>query len=76
MTVEKAVFGEVVGISLLSPCVFRKRRKVSVKKWERVNLIAEPRSVKEGAASVMWAATLPDSGPTGGFFRDGEPLAW
>jgi NAD(P)-dependent dehydrogenase (short-subunit alcohol dehydrogenase family) len=37
---------------------------------------AAPRSVEEGAASVMWAATLPDDGPTGGFFRDGEPLPW
>jgi NAD(P)-dependent dehydrogenase (short-subunit alcohol dehydrogenase family) len=35
-----------------------------------------PRTVEEGAASIMWAATLPDDGPTGGFFRDGEPLAW
>jgi NAD(P)-dependent dehydrogenase (short-subunit alcohol dehydrogenase family) len=35
-----------------------------------------PRSVEEGAASVVWAATLPDGGPTGGFFRDGKPLAW
>ncbi len=35
-----------------------------------------PRSVEEGAASVVWAATLPDEGPTGGFFRDGQPLAW
>jgi NAD(P)-dependent dehydrogenase (short-subunit alcohol dehydrogenase family) len=35
-----------------------------------------PRNVEEGAASVVWAATLPDGGPTGGFFRDGEPLAW
>ncbi|MEA2174363.1 MAG: hypothetical protein QOD00_1955 [Blastocatellia bacterium] len=35
-----------------------------------------PRTVLEGAASVIWAATLPDSGPTGGFFRDGKPLAW
>lgn len=25
---------------------------------------------------VVWAATLPDDGPTGGFFRDGEPLPW
>ncbi|MEU9714008.1 SDR family oxidoreductase [Streptomyces sp. NPDC047976] len=32
--------------------------------------------VAEGAAGVVWAATLPDSGPTGGFFRDGKPLAW
>jgi len=35
-----------------------------------------PRSVNEGAAGIMWAATLPDNGPTGGFFRDGKPLAW
>jgi NAD(P)-dependent dehydrogenase (short-subunit alcohol dehydrogenase family) len=34
------------------------------------------RPVAEGAASVVWAATLPDSGPTGGFFRDGRPLPW
>ena len=27
-------------------------------------------------AGVVWAATLPDSGPTGGFFRDGQPLPW
>jgi NAD(P)-dependent dehydrogenase (short-subunit alcohol dehydrogenase family) len=34
------------------------------------------RPVPEGAASVVWAATLPDDGPTGGFFRDGKPLPW
>lgn len=34
------------------------------------------RPVTDGAASVVWAATLPDSGPTGGFFRDGQPLPW
>jgi NAD(P)-dependent dehydrogenase (short-subunit alcohol dehydrogenase family) len=34
------------------------------------------RPVAEGAASVVWAAILPDSGPTGGFFRDGRPLPW
>ncbi|MFF4323824.1 SDR family oxidoreductase [Streptomyces sp. NPDC001568] len=33
-------------------------------------------SVDQGATGVVWAATLPDSGPTGGFFREGEPLAW
>ncbi|WP_371502401.1 SDR family oxidoreductase [Kitasatospora sp. NBC_00374] len=32
--------------------------------------------VEEGAASVLWAATLPDGGPTGGFFRHGRPLDW
>ena len=34
------------------------------------------RPVEEGARSVLWAATLPDDGPTGGFFRDGRPLPW
>jgi NAD(P)-dependent dehydrogenase (short-subunit alcohol dehydrogenase family) len=34
------------------------------------------RPVAEGAASVVWAAILPDNGPTGGFFRDGRPLPW
>ena len=34
------------------------------------------RPIPEGAASVAWAATLPDGGPTGGFFRDGKPLPW
>lgn len=33
-------------------------------------------SVEKGAASIVWAATLPDSGPTGGFFRHGRPLDW
>jgi NAD(P)-dependent dehydrogenase (short-subunit alcohol dehydrogenase family) len=32
--------------------------------------------VEEGARGIVWAATLPDDGPTGGFFRDGQPLAW
>jgi NAD(P)-dependent dehydrogenase (short-subunit alcohol dehydrogenase family) len=34
------------------------------------------RPVADGAAGIVWAATLSDSGPTGGFFRDGKPLPW
>lgn len=34
------------------------------------------RPVAEGAKGIVWAATLPDDGPTGGFFRDGEPIPW
>jgi NAD(P)-dependent dehydrogenase (short-subunit alcohol dehydrogenase family) len=34
------------------------------------------RPVAEGATSIVWAATLPDGSPTGGFFRDGKPLTW
>ena len=33
-------------------------------------------SVEEGAQSIVWAATLPDNGPTGGFFRHGKPIPW
>lgn len=35
-----------------------------------------PRSAAQGAASIVWGITLPDGGPTGGFFQDGEPLPW
>ncbi|HTP21771.1 MAG TPA: SDR family NAD(P)-dependent oxidoreductase [Solirubrobacteraceae bacterium] len=34
------------------------------------------RPIGDGAASIVWAATLPDDGPTGGLFRDGHPLPW
>lgn len=34
------------------------------------------RPVSQGAAGIVWAATLPDDGPTGGFFRDGKSLSW
>ena len=33
-------------------------------------------SVEEGAEGIVWAATLPDDGPSGGFFRHGESIAW
>jgi len=35
-----------------------------------------PRSPSDGARGIVWAATLPADGPTGGFFQDGEPLPW
>ena len=34
------------------------------------------RSVAQGADSIIWLATLPDSGPTGGFFKDRRPIDW
>lgn len=34
------------------------------------------RPVADGAASIVWAADLPDDGPSGGFFRDGRELPW
>jgi len=35
-----------------------------------------PRPVEDGADTPVWAATLPNNGPTGGFFRDRRPIAW
>lgn len=34
------------------------------------------RPVQESAKSIIWAAMLPDDGPTGGFFRDGKEIPW
>lgn len=34
------------------------------------------RSVEEGADTAIFLATLPDTGPTGGFFRDRKPIPW
>ena len=46
--------------------------------WVRTDMggRSAPRSVQEGADTAVWLATLPDSGPTGGFFRDRRPIAW
>jgi len=34
------------------------------------------RTVEKGAETITWLATLPDNGPTGGFFRDKKPIEW
>jgi NAD(P)-dependent dehydrogenase (short-subunit alcohol dehydrogenase family) len=34
------------------------------------------RTVQKGADSVVWLATLSESGPTGGFFRDRKAIPW
>jgi NAD(P)-dependent dehydrogenase (short-subunit alcohol dehydrogenase family) len=35
-----------------------------------------PRTPEQGADTALWLATLPDDGPTGGFFRDRKQIAW
>lgn len=35
-----------------------------------------PRSPEEGIDTIVWLATLPDDGPSGGFFRDRKPIPW
>ena len=58
---DKSVFGETVGVSLLSPCVLRLRRKVGERKWERASVEAEPRSayLLSGAARTVWEHSIP-----------------
>jgi NAD(P)-dependent dehydrogenase (short-subunit alcohol dehydrogenase family) len=46
--------------------------------WVRTDMggPSAPRGVRKGAETIVWLATLPDGGPSGGFFRDRKPIAW
>ena len=57
---DRSVFGEVVGISLLSACLFRLRRKAGAG-WERASLRLEPRSayLLSGCARAQWEHSIP-----------------
>jgi NAD(P)-dependent dehydrogenase (short-subunit alcohol dehydrogenase family) len=46
--------------------------------WVRTDMggPSAPRSPEQGADTIIWLATLPDDGPSGGFFKDREPIAW
>lgn len=46
--------------------------------WVRTDMggAEAPLSLAEGVRGIVWAATLPDDGPSGGFFRHGEPIPW
>jgi NAD(P)-dependent dehydrogenase (short-subunit alcohol dehydrogenase family) len=46
--------------------------------WVRTDMggANAPLSVEEGARGIVWAATLPEDGPSGGFFRHGEAIPW
>lgn len=57
---DRPVFQDVVGISLLSPCKVRFRRKAAAG-WERQSLVLEPRSayVLQGPARMEWEHSIP-----------------
>jgi NAD(P)-dependent dehydrogenase (short-subunit alcohol dehydrogenase family) len=46
--------------------------------WVRTDMGGRraPRGVEEGASGIVWLATLPEGGPSGGFFRDRKRIAW
>src|SRR4051794_3646269 len=64
------------------------RTLASDERWFKVNTMcpgwvrtdmggpSATRSVEEGADTAVWLATLPDDGPSGGFFRDRKPIPW
>lgn len=65
---DKAVFGEVIGVSLLAPCVLRFRRLVNGyqelpeanRRWQRANVLVQPRSayVLAGRARYEWEHSI------------------
>jgi alkylated DNA repair dioxygenase AlkB len=57
---DRSVFGDVVGISLLSACTFRLRLKTG-HRWQRRKLTVEPRSVclLRGPARSEWEHSIP-----------------
>jgi alkylated DNA repair dioxygenase AlkB len=57
---DRSVFGDTIGISLLSPCRFRFRRKAG-ERWERAALTAEPRSsyLLRGSSRSEWEHSIP-----------------
>jgi alkylated DNA repair dioxygenase AlkB len=57
---DRPVFEQVVGISLVAPCLFRLRRKAGAK-WERKSFTAHPRSayLLSGASRHGWEHSIP-----------------
>jgi len=57
---DRAVFGEVAGVSLLAPCTFRFRMKAGAT-WERASLRLAPRSayLLSGLARRTWEHSIP-----------------
>jgi alkylated DNA repair dioxygenase AlkB len=57
---DRSVFGDVAGVSLLSPCTFSLRRRTA-SRWERCNLTVERRSIYllRGASRTEWEHSIP-----------------
>jgi alkylated DNA repair dioxygenase AlkB len=57
---DRGVFDQIIGVSLVSPCLFRLRRKRG-DRWERTSLVAVARSayLLGGAARTEWEHSIP-----------------
>jgi alkylated DNA repair dioxygenase AlkB len=58
---DRPLFGDVMGLSLVSPCVFRLRKPLGDRKWQRASISLEPRSayILSGAARWQWEHSIP-----------------
>src|SRR5574341_1340491 len=70
------------GVTLSFADAVRRHPNIKVKAmcpgWVRTEMggPSAPRSVEQGAETAVWLATLPDDGPSGGFFQDRQPIPW
>src|SRR5215207_7819356 len=57
---DRSVFGDVIGVSLMAPCIFRLRRKAA-DRWVRTSVELQPRSVYllRGPSRTEWEHSIP-----------------
>jgi alkylated DNA repair dioxygenase AlkB len=57
---DRFIFGEVIGISLLSACMLRFRKRVGAQ-WVRSSIVLEPRSayLLQGPSRTEWEHSIP-----------------
>lgn len=85
---ERAPVSGAYGISKAALNALTREVAVAVPEWVKVNAVCPgwvatrmggteaPRLPAEAADTIVWLATLPENGPTNGFFRDRLPISW
>jgi len=67
--------GPGVLVNAMCPGWVNTRMGIDSAPWDPSGLLPDT-PASEGADTAIYLATLPDDGPTGGFFRERQPLAW
>lgn len=74
LTARDVTKGKVAAHKLAQAGVTVLPRQLDVAESATIDSLRQ--QVEHEFAGIVWAATLPDNGPTSGFFRDGRSLAW